>query len=223
MNINEQYLDWCATNALRSYPIREDEATAQLPRGLIVDMSVFVADPTVQVRLASVRRSSAVVSLVLTDQHGTAVAVLTRASTTLPAWEPIELESMHPAVHGTVTFGAVERVGEFTYRGSLALDFRALFYTPVTPVTSVKALGASDQLRGLVKLEAGGYLRLVPNEVTRTIRFELDASPEIITLLSGPCIDDAPGSCLSPQGRSLSGVPADLTGTINLVFRNANN
>lgn len=220
--MNEHSLDWCAANAIRNYPVREDANTQGLPRQLLVDLSVFVADPALAVYLVSVRRSTAAVSLAFADAQGTALLVLTAAITAIPAYKPVPLVSLDPRVTGTVSFGNLKDVPLTDVRAQLPLDFRTLFYVPETPVSSIGAAPGLEALTGIVRLEGAGYIRLTADPDTNTVRVALNASPEIFSLFSGPCIDGSEGACPSEPVRSVSGVPADATGVINLVIRNAN-
>lgn len=217
----ESYLDWCAANALRNYPLAED--VDPLPRGFLVDLHLFSGVTAPEFHVASASRGPRLISVVIADSTGAGVALLTRPVSDITPWEPMLLTPLSGAVTGTVTFGDVTHIPEFSVRGQLPIDFRAVVITEGPQVTSVSDPNSPAPLQGLVKLTGQNYIQLRRQENPDRLQISLDARTEILSLFSGDCIDASTGQCPSPPVRTLAGVEADETGTITLVIRNADN
>lgn len=209
--------DWYSSNRLRSYPIQEDAGTG-FPRDLIVDMSICCAADDVTITLQHVSTSPSFVAIVVSADDQPVLALAARVID-LKTETPIALDVIDRNYTGTVVFGRLGNLPSRSY-GELPLDFRAVHILPGTPVTSLRAYGASTKLRGVVEILTDGYLESAT--VGSNVIFSLARNQDAAKLFNGPCENQASSdSCQSPPGRKINEVPADDLGNINLVFRRA--
>lgn len=220
--------EWLNSNELRSYPIREtatqiSDAAAQLPQGIISDLSIVL--PTVyNPYVSSVRVTPSLVSVCISS-GASGILLATQFRSTLQIGKAYAMTPLVENVSGWIVYGSYVPVVQESYLFSgvtqTGIAGKAIRFINPPGVRRILRYGSPDSVYadGIVRLKAGAGMEIVkdPNNPQRII-FRL--REDVLSDFVGPCnSSSSKTACGATPIRSINGVTADPNGKINLVFQ----